>query len=81
LAFATFNTVATDQLDLKALPIAARKVHKFRAEEIAIPLVSVPVFTANNMTVLFTKNKVTLKNEKGIAPQIYLWHPSLIPQT
>ena len=59
------RAVATDHLDLRALPIAARKAHKFRTDEIAIPLISVPQLCESNMTVLFSKNTVTVKDSTG----------------
>ena len=57
------RAVATDKLNLKALPDGARDCHKF--EDITLPLVSVPKLCDNNMKVVFTKTTVTVTNANG----------------
>ena len=59
------RAVATDQLNIRALPIAAKRAHKFKNDEISLPLISVPQLCDSNMTVHFTKSKVTVVNDTG----------------
>ena len=59
----TMASGATDQLDLKDLPVAATQCDKF--EDMSTPLVSVKVFCDNNLDVLFKRDKVTVSNADG----------------
>jgi len=57
------HAVATDKLDLEAIPDRAHDCHKFT--NIPLPLVSVPQLCDSNMEVLFTKTSVTITNATG----------------
>ena len=59
------RAVATDQLDIQALLVAAWRAHKFKKDEITLPLVSVPQLCNSDMDVHFTKTKVTVTNAPG----------------
>ena len=49
------RAIATDRLNIRALLEAAKRVHKFKKNEITLPLVSVPQLCDSDMDVHFTK--------------------------
>jgi len=50
------RAVTMDLFDIRALPVAARQAHKFRTDEITLPLISVPQLFDSNIWTYYLPN-------------------------